>query len=101
MAVAGMLAGKVALVTGSTSGIGLAMARALASAGAHVGLHGLGERSAIAKLQDELSRTHGVKVMYSDADLRQPHLIRDMVGSVAAELGRLDVLVNNAGRERV
>lgn len=79
---AGILAGKAALITGSTSGIGLAMARALAGAGANVCLHGLGDLSAIQKVQDELQSAHGVKTAYSDADLKKPALIRDMVKQV-------------------
>lgn len=76
---AAMLAGKAALVTGSTSGIGLAYARALAGAGANVCLHGFGDLSAIQKTQDELQSAHGIKTAYSDADLKQPSKIREMV----------------------
>jgi NAD(P)-dependent dehydrogenase (short-subunit alcohol dehydrogenase family) len=79
---AALLAGKAALVTGSTSGIGLAMARALAGAGANVTLHGFGDRSSIQKVQDELQSSHGIKTAYSDADLKQPAKIRDMVKQV-------------------
>jgi NAD(P)-dependent dehydrogenase (short-subunit alcohol dehydrogenase family) len=94
---AGMLAGKAALITGSTSGIGLAMARALAGAGANVALHGFGTPEAIQGLQDELKNNHGVQTTYSDADLRKPPLIRDMVKQVHDKFGRIDILVNNAG----
>jgi NAD(P)-dependent dehydrogenase (short-subunit alcohol dehydrogenase family) len=79
---AALLAGKAALITGSTSGIGLAMARALAGAGANVTLHGFGDRSSIQKVQDELQSSHGIKTAYSDADLKQPAKIRDMVKQV-------------------
>lgn len=94
---AALLAGKAALVTGSTSGIGLAMARALAGAGANVALHGFGDASQIQQLRDELSKEHDVDIAYSDADLRKPPLIRDMVKEVHQQFGRLDILVNNAG----
>jgi 3-hydroxybutyrate dehydrogenase len=79
---AGILAGKAALITGSTSGIGLAYARALAGAGANVCLHGFGDLSNIQKVQDELQSSHGVKSAYSDADLKKPEKIRDMVKQV-------------------
>jgi 3-hydroxybutyrate dehydrogenase len=95
---AGMLAGKAALVTGSTSGIGLAMIKALAGAGANVALHGLGDPSAIQKIQDELKDQHGIQTLYSGADLKQPKLIREMVKQVHDTFGRIDILVNNAGR---
>ncbi|KAF6263895.1 hypothetical protein COO60DRAFT_1282023 [Scenedesmus sp. NREL 46B-D3] len=94
---AGMLAGKAALVTGSTSGIGLAMARALAGAGADVALHGFGTPETIHGLQNELQNNHGIQTTYSDADLRKPPLIRDMVKQVHDKFGRIDILVNNAG----
>lgn len=81
---AALLAGKAALVTGSTSGIGLAVARALAGAGANVCLHGFGDLSAIQQVQDDLQSTHGVKTSYSDADLKQPAKIREMVKQVPA-----------------
>lgn len=83
---AGILAGKAALITGSTSGIGLAYARALAGAGANVCLHGFGELSSIQKVQDELQAEHGVKTAYSDADLKKPALIKDMVKRVCSVL---------------
>lgn len=79
---AGILAGKAALVTGSTSGIGLAYARALAGAGANVCLHGFGDLANIQKVQDELQSSHNVKTAYSDADLKKPEKIRDMVKQV-------------------
>lgn len=96
-----MLAGKAALITGSTSGIGLAMARALAGAGANVALHGFGSPETIQGLQDELQNNHGVQTTYSDADLRKPPLIRDMVKQVHDKFGRIDILVNNAGGARI
>lgn len=98
---AGILAGKAALVTGSTSGIGLAYARALAGAGANVCLHGFGDLSAVQKVQDDLQSSHGIRTAYSDADLKQPAKIRDMVKKAHEEFGRLDILVNNAGIQYV
>lgn len=91
------MAGKVAMVTGSTSGIGLAVIKALAASGANVAMHGLGDKSSIAMLQDQIATENGVKVLYSDADLRKPADIREAVKRVAGELGGLDILHNNAG----
>jgi 3-hydroxybutyrate dehydrogenase len=92
---AGILAGKAALVTGSTSGIGLAYARALAGAGANVCLHGFGDLSAVQKVQDDLQSSHGIRTAYSDADLKQPAKIRDMVKKVCiGASGRLQQLVD-------
>ncbi|GBF99376.1 3-hydroxybutyrate dehydrogenase [Raphidocelis subcapitata] len=95
------LAGKVALVTGSTSGIGLAMIRALAGAGADVALHGFGDHATIASLQDQLRSEHQVNVFYSDADLRQPSQIKRLVDSVADKLGGVHIVCNNAGIQHV
>ena len=85
------LTGKTALVTGSTSGIGLAIARALAAEGARVILNGFGDRAEIARLEEELGAS------YSDADLTRPAAIEAMM----AEAGALDILVNNAGTQHV
>jgi 3-hydroxybutyrate dehydrogenase len=85
------LEGKSALVTGSTSGIGLAIARALAGAGARVTLNGFGDRGEIARLQAE------VGAEYSDADLTRPEAIEAMMD----EAGEVDILVNNAGTQHV
>ena len=85
------LKGKVALVTGSTSGIGLAIARALAGAGARVMLNGFGEPAEIARLCAELGAIH------DGADLADEGAIAAMVARCAAELGAPDILVNNAG----
>jgi 3-hydroxybutyrate dehydrogenase len=96
-----MLAGKVALVTGSTSGIGLGIARALAGSGAAIVLNGFGSADEIARTQDELTAQYGVKVGYSPADMTKPAAIADMIGSTLLEHGRLDILVNNAGIQHV
>ena len=85
------LTGKTALVTGSTSGIGLAIARALAAEGAAVTLNGFGDAAEIARLRDELGAG------YSDADLTRPEAIERMM----AEAGPVDILVNNAGTQHV
>ena len=91
------LAGKSALVTGSTSGIGLAIARALAASGANVMLHGLGDPGAIEALRGELAAAHGVGAAASGADLRDPEAIAALAREAAARFGRIDILVNNAG----
>jgi len=91
------LAGKVSLVTGSTSGIGLGIARALAAAGSAVMLNGLGDAAEIARTKDELAADCGVTVSYSPADMTRAEAISDMIATTLAEHGRLDVLVNNAG----
>jgi len=95
------LQGKVALVTGSTSGIGLGIARALAGAGADVVLNGFGETAVIAALRDELSRTHGVRVAYGAADMTRPDEIAAMVAEAEHGFGSVDILVNNAGIQHV
>ncbi len=95
------LAGKSAIVTGSTSGIGLGIARALAGAGANVMLNGFGDPATIAKLHDELETTCGVTVVHSAADMSRPEQIAGMVATAASKLGAADILVNNAGIQHV
>jgi 3-hydroxybutyrate dehydrogenase len=92
-----MLKGKTALVTGSTSGIGLGIAEALAAKGADVMLNGFGEADAIAGLQKRIADQFGVKVGYDGADLSKPDQIKTLVEHATAELGKIDILVNNAG----
>src|SRR5258708_22603374 len=89
------LAGKVSLVTGSTSGIGLGIARALAEAGSEVVLNGLGVASEIAKTREQISGDFGVKVSYSAADMTRPEAIAEMIATTISEHSPLDVLVNN------
>ena len=95
------LAGKVSLVTGSTSGIGLGIARALAEAGSAVVLNGFGVASEIARTKDQIEADFGVKVSYSAADMTQAGSDRRDDRRVIAGHGRLDVLVNNAGIQYV
>src|SRR5260370_34020748 len=91
------LAGKVSLVTGSTSGIGLGIARALAEAGSAVVLNGLGIAAEIARTKDQFASGHGGKVSYSTADMTKPEAIAEMIATTPAQYGRLDVLVNKTG----
>jgi 3-hydroxybutyrate dehydrogenase len=95
------LTGRVSLVTGSTSGIGLGIARALAEAGSAVVLNGFGVATEIAKIRDEISSEFGVKVGYSAADMARPDAIANMIATTLSEYGRLDVLINNAGIQYV
>ncbi|MET0627597.1 MAG: 3-hydroxybutyrate dehydrogenase [Acidimicrobiia bacterium] len=94
------LAGKTALVTGSTSGIGLGIARALAGAGADLVLNGFGTADAITAAREEVEAL-GVEVDYDDTDLRDGAAIAAMVRRVEARVGVIDVLVNNAGIQHV
>lgn len=96
-----LLKHKSALVTGSTSGIGEGIARALAKAGANVMLNGFGDAAKIVALREELAGEHGVQVLYSAADMSKPHEIAAMVAEAEAAFGGVDILVNNAGIQHV
>ena len=91
------LRGKVAIVTGSTSGIGLGVAHALAAEGAAIMLNGFGDAAEIESLRQEIAGRHGVEVRYNGADMTRPAEIAALVAGTVAQLGRVDILVNNAG----
>jgi 3-hydroxybutyrate dehydrogenase len=93
----GWLRGKSAVVTGSTSGIGLGIARALAAQGADILLNGFGEPSEVDATRRSLTETHGVRASYSAADMSSPAQIEEMIAQAVTELGGVDILVNNAG----
>ena len=95
------LSTKNAVVTGSTSGIGLAIATALAKAGANVVLNGFGDPDAIEKARAKIAAEHGVTVLYDGADMTNPNQIADMISRAETELGSVDILVNNAGIQHV
>jgi 3-hydroxybutyrate dehydrogenase len=95
------LEGRVSLVTGSTSGIGLGIARALATAGSAMMLNGFGNPEDIAEVQAKIISEFGVKVRYSPADMSKAPSIADMIATALDTFGRLDVLVNNAGIQHV
>lgn len=92
-----MLKGKVAIVTGSTSGIGLGIAEALAARGADILVNGFGEPGAIEAVRNGIADRHGVRTGYSGADMSRPDQVKAMVEQATRELGRVDILVNNAG----
>jgi 3-hydroxybutyrate dehydrogenase len=92
-----MLKGKTALVTGSTSGIGLAIAKSLAQQGAHIVLNGFGD----AETPKSQIEALGVRAEYHGADMSKPGQIEDMMKFAASKFGRVDILVNNAGIQHV
>ncbi|MGA0025282.1 MAG: 3-hydroxybutyrate dehydrogenase [Burkholderiales bacterium] len=92
-----MLKGKCALITGSTSGIGLAVARSLAARGANIVLNGFGNAAEIEALRSGLERDHGVRVAYDGADMSKPAEIAVMMAKAEKDFGAVDILVNNAG----
>jgi 3-hydroxybutyrate dehydrogenase len=95
------LAGRNAVITGSTSGIGLGIARAMAAAGANVVLNGFGAPAEIEALRANLAREFGVSVLASTADMSKPNAIAAMMATANAALGDVDILVNNAGIQHV
>jgi 3-hydroxybutyrate dehydrogenase len=95
------LRGRAALVTGSTSGIGLAMAKALAAQGVNVTLNGLGDEGEIEAARARMEKEHGVEVRFDGANLMDPSECARLVRDAEAAHGRLDILVNNAGMQKV
>ena len=95
------LAGKAAIVTGSTSGIGLGIAQAFAAQGMNVMLNGFGEAAAIEAIRAGIEKDYGTTCVYSGADMTKPAEIAKMVADAEKAFGKLDVLVNNAGIQHV
>lgn len=95
-----MVKGKTALITGSTSGIGLGIAKTLAAQGAHIVLNGFGDAATLQKVQQEIT-AFGVEVLYHGADMSKPAEIEDMIRTAEARFGCVDILVNNAGIQHV
>lgn len=97
----GALRGKCAVVTGSTSGIGLSIATALASHGADIMLNGFGDAGQIEGIRAELAKRHGVRVVYSAADLSKTDAVYQMIVDAEKAFGTVSILVNNAGIQHV
>jgi 3-hydroxybutyrate dehydrogenase len=95
------LAGRVAIVTGSTSGIGLAILEAFAKAGAHVVMNGFGDAAELAAAAQRIAASHDVDIPFHGADMSRPAEIADLVATTEARFGRVDILVNNAGIQHV
>jgi 3-hydroxybutyrate dehydrogenase len=96
-----MLKGKTAVVTGSTSGIGLGIARALAKEGANVVINGFGEQAAIEAERAGIEKQCGIRALYSPADMTKPAEIAEMIATAEKAFGSVDVLINNAGIQHV
>src|SRR5437868_10376051 len=96
-----MLKGKSAIITGSTSGIGLGIASALAAEGCDVMLNGFGDPAETERLRAELAEQHGVRTAYSAADMTKPAEIRELIAETERHFGGVDILVNNAGIQHV
>jgi 3-hydroxybutyrate dehydrogenase len=96
-----MLKGKNAVVTGSTSGIGLGIAHALAAQGANLMLNGFGDKTEIERIRAELERQYRVSARYSPADMSKPAEIAGLIAAAEKEFGSVDILVNNAGIQHV
>ncbi|KTF68857.1 3-hydroxybutyrate dehydrogenase [Sphingomonas sp. HT-1] len=95
------LKGKSAIITGSTSGIGLAYAKALAAEGANVMINGFGDAAAIEKERAALAETSGGQALYDPADMTKPDQIAAMVARAEAEFGAVDIAISNAGIQHV
>ena len=96
-----MLSGKSAIVTGSTSGIGLGIARALAANGANIMLNGFGDPKEIEAIREEIADGHNIKVLYSPSNMTSPNDIADMIALAEGEFGSVDIVVNNAGIQHI
>lgn len=97
----GILQGKTAVVTGSTSGIGLACARAFAGAGANIVINGMGAPADVEKERSEIASEFGVKAVYSAADMAKPNEVAELIMVGEKTFGSVDILVNNAGIQHV
>ena len=95
----GFLDGRTALITGSTSGLGLGYARALAAEGCAIMLNGFGEADAIEEARAGLESDFGVTALYNGADMRMPDQVTAMVDDATDRLGKVDILINNAGMQ--
>ncbi len=96
-----MLKDKSVVITGSTSGIGLGMARAFAAQGANIMLNGLGDAGDVEKARSAIESEYGVKALYSPADMTRPSEITEMIAQAQRDVGGVDILVNNAGVQYV
>ncbi|NQZ32192.1 MAG: 3-hydroxybutyrate dehydrogenase [Oceanospirillaceae bacterium] len=92
--------GKVAVITGSTSGIGLGIAQGFARAGINIVINGIAEQAVVDGILAEL-QGYGVKAIYHNADMTKPEQIRDLIATAAKEFGTVDILINNAGIQKV
>jgi 3-hydroxybutyrate dehydrogenase len=96
-----ILQGKTAVITGSTSGIGLAYAKALAAEGASLVINGFGDADAIEAIRAELAATSGATALYDAADMTKPDQIAALIDRAVTETGRIDIAINNAGIQHV